>query len=332
MSDIAGTRREIMRRWRRNESNRGSINARTAFTLVELLVVIAIIGILVALLLPAVQAARESARRMNCQANEKQLALAAINYHDTHGHYPPSGRLLTQATGKISLGMHFEILPFIEEQTVKDAVGEIDNMAELEASEVALLASQVAVFFCPSVDRGEYNYAAGDWGVSTYYGITGAGRTGYVRTLESAHCGDLYTDGLVFPDSKINMKKVTDGTSHTLLLAERVYELRSFFSGAWWEGGTAQNPTKICTYSARNLRWPIGTPEELGFYVRDTFAPPGALKTVLFNDLFLGSHHPTSVQVAYGDGHVTGLGKDIDLKVLQDLATRNGEETTTDGT
>lgn len=317
---------------RRDQGTQAHLGVRAAFTLVELLVVIAIIGILVALLLPAVQAARESARRMNCQNNQKQLALAAINFHDSFGHFPPSGRILTQETGKISLGMHFELLPFIEEQSVKSAVGKINNMTELEASAAALLSSQVSVFFCPSVDRGEYNYAAGDWGVSTYYGITGAGRPGYVRTLETAHCGDLYTDGLLYPDSKVNMKKVTDGTSHTLLLAERVYELRSFFSGAWWEGGTAQNPTKICTYSARNLRWPIGTPEELGYYVRDSFAPPGQPKTILFNDLFLGSHHPTTVQVAYGDGHVTGIGKDTDLNVLKDLATRNGGETTTDGT
>ena len=319
--------------WRRKLAEDDSVRQRSsAFTLVELLVVIAIIGILVALLLPAIQAARESARRMSCQNNLKQLALAAISFHDTHKSFPPSGRLSTQASGKISLGMHFEILPFIEEQGITTAVGKSTNMAELEADNAILRDAQIPVFFCPSVDRGEYNYTAGDWGISTYYGITGAGRPGYVRSLETTHCGDLYIDGLLFPDSKVNMKQVTDGTSHTLLLAERVYELRSFFSGAWWEGGTAQNPTKICTYSARNLRWPIGTPEEIGYYVRDALAPPGYPKTILFNDLFLGSHHPTHVQVAYGDGHVSSLGKETDLNVLKNLATRNGEETSGDGT
>lgn len=305
---------------------------RAGFTLVELLVVIAIIGILVALLLPAIQSARESARRMSCQNNLKQLSLAILNYHDVHKRFPPSGRLLTQATGQISLGMHFEILPYIEEGNIKNAVGKSTNMAELEANSAALRQSQVPAFYCPSVDRGEYNYTSGDWGVSTYYGITGAGRPGFVRTLESSHCGSLYTDGLLYPDGDVNMKKVTDGTSHTLMLAERVYELRSFFSGAWWEGGTAQNPSKICTYSARNLRWPIGTPEELGYYVRDSLAPPGRPKTILFNDLFLGSHHPTQVQVAYGDGHVSGLNKDTDLTLLKDWATRNGGETSSEGT
>ena len=291
---------------------------------------IAIIGILVALLLPAIQSARESARRMGCQNNLKQLSLAILNYHDVYKSFPPSGRILTQAAGRISLGLHFDILPFIEEGNVKDAVGKINNMTDLEAANAALRSVQVTVFFCPSVDRDSYNYTSGDWGVSTYYAITGAGRPGFVRSLEHAHCGDVYTDGLIYPDSEVGMKQVTDGTSHTLMLGERVYELRSFFSGSWWEGGTAQTPTKICTYSARNLRWPIGTPEELGYYVKDTLAPPGKPKTILFNDLFLGSKHPTHVQVAYGDGHVSSVDKVIDFGLLKDLATRNGGETPAD--
>jgi prepilin-type N-terminal cleavage/methylation domain-containing protein len=304
---------------------------RLGFTLVELLVVIAIIGILVGLLLPAVQAARESARRMSCQNNLKQLALASLSYHDVRRSFPPSGRIKTQTTGQIALGMHFEILPYIEEENIKNAVGKVTNMADLEATNAALREAQIHVFYCPSVDRQEYNYTAGDWGVSTYYGITGAGRPGFVRTLETSHCGNLYTDGLMYPDSEVRMKQVTDGTSHTLLFGERVYELRSFFSGAWWEGGTAQSPTKICTYSARNLRWPIGTPQELGYYVRDSLAPAGAPKTILFNDLFLGSNHPSQIQSAYGDGHVSSLSKDTDLELLKSLASRNGGETISEG-
>jgi len=314
---------------RRQESHRRRRDR--GFTLVELLVVIAIIGILVALLLPAVQAARESARRMSCQNNLKQLALAAISYHDSYKQFPPSGRLLNTATGKISLGMHFDILPFIEEQTIKSAAGAAANMTDIETNSEALREAQVPVFYCPSIDRGEFNYTGYEWGVSTYYGVTGAGRNGHVRTLESAHCGNVFTDGLMYPDSEVSIKHVTDGTSHTLLFGERAYELRSFFSGAWWEGGTAQSPTKICTYSARNLRWPIGTPQELGYYVRDSLAPVGAPKTILFNDLFLGSSHPTSVQVAFGDGHVATLSRDTDLDVLKDMATRNGGEPGSNG-
>jgi prepilin-type N-terminal cleavage/methylation domain-containing protein/prepilin-type processing-associated H-X9-DG protein len=300
---------------------------RLGFTLVELLVVIAIIGILIALLLPAIQSARESARRMSCQNNLKQFSIAILMYHDVYKCYPPSGRTLMQSSGQISLGMHFDVLPFIEEGNLKNAAGASTNMTQLDATSAAMRAAQVTVFFCPTVSREDYNYTSGDWGVSTYYGLTGSGHTGHVRVLEHGHCGDIYTDGLLFPDSDVNIKQVTDGTSHTLMLGERVYELRSFFSGAWWEGSTAQNPTKICTYSARNLRWPIGTPDELGYYVKDTFAPAGKPKTVLFNDLFLGSNHAGQIQAAFGDGHVSGVSKDIDFTLLKSLATRNGDET-----
>ena len=294
---------------------------RTGFTLVELLVVIAIIGVLIALLLPAIQAAREAARRSSCQNNLKQMALATTNYHDAKGGYPPSGRLLA-STSTISLGFHFEILPYIEQGNVTNLAGDSTEVNQLQSLREVF----VNVYFCPSVDREEYNYTAGEWGVSTYYGVTGAGRKNFVRDLENSHCGDLYTDGLVYPDATINMKDVTDGTSNTLLLGERIYELRSFFSGAWWAGSSVQNATKICTYSAKNMRWPLGTPEQLGYYVKDSLAPLGAPKTILFNDVHFGSRHSALVQFAYGDGHVANLSEDIDLDILKSLSTRNGEE------
>ena len=183
---------------------------RAAFTLVELLVVIAIIGILVALLLPAVQAAREAARRSSCISNEKQVALAALNYYTVFKAFPPSASL-AKVPEEITVGFHFDLLPYIEEQGIVTGAGDARTDVELDAVNAELREASITIYFCPSVDRSEYSYTDNTWGVSTYYGITGAGRPGYVRDLEDAHCGDLFTDGTMFPDSKISMRKLPMG-------------------------------------------------------------------------------------------------------------------------
>src|SRR5262252_3050074 len=108
---------------RRASNSLCSTFTRPAFTLVELLVVIAIIGLLVALLLPAVQAAREAARRMQCANNLKQIALAAHNYHDSNGVFPP-GHLGIQYPGESWSGWsaHARLLPFLDQSPLFNAL------------------------------------------------------------------------------------------------------------------------------------------------------------------------------------------------------------------
>lgn len=299
-----------------------------AFTLVELLVVIAIIGALVALLLPAMQAVREAARRMSCVNNLKNMMLAAHNYNEAHGQLP-AGSLPLDDDETGSRGLHFELLDYIEQGVLKDA-------ASTEAPAAELFATFVDLYWCPSHPAIETeDYTLDGYPTTTYYGVMGAGRHGNIwwvsgeegKPLEQGHCGHVYKDGMFYPYEHVKLKSVTDGTSHTLAIGERIYQLRSFFHGASISGAANyRDATKICCQPAKNMRWGITTPERAGYYSAAQTYPPGAVRNVLFNDLFWGSDHPGGVQFAFADGSVHALDKATSLIVLQNLATRNGGE------
>ena len=205
---------------------------RSGFTLVELLVVIAIIGILVALLLPAVQAAHEAARRMSCSNNLKNIVLAAHNYHDSFNGFCASAELAEG--GNIGVGMHIKLLPYLEEGVLGDLVtralkeSENKSVGEVEkALSAALLNGDITVYWCPSRDDAEQeDFTAEGRALVTYFGVMGGGRNGNFYKLDPAHCGDVFNDGVFYPFEQVNMKKITDGTSQTLAIGERAYQLR----------------------------------------------------------------------------------------------------------
>ncbi|MEM8945901.1 MAG: DUF1559 domain-containing protein [Planctomycetota bacterium] len=317
---------------------RGHRRISLAFTLVELLVVIAIIGVLVALLLPAVQAAREAARRMSCSNNLKNMILAAHNYHDAHGHFCASAELAS-IEDKQSIGMHIKLLPYIEQANLEELVDSLlDQTANGTLEEFYALNQELTstltqgdmpIYWCPSRDNSEKEeYTSEGVAMVTYYGITGGGRHGNFHDLEDGHCGDVFHDGVFYPFETVEMREITDGTSQTLAIGERTYSLRGFFNGAHysggrpWEGGT----TRVCSHAAKNMRWGITTPEQTGWYVQAEQHPPNANKVVTFNDLFFGSEHPGGAHFAYADGSVHFLNDDISLTLIRNLATRNGGE------
>src|SRR5262245_15507140 len=141
------------------------------FTLVELLVVIAIIGILIALLLPAVQAAREAARRSQCMNNLRQMGLAMLNYEQSYKKFPPSDVLVPDpATGELTkslgLSVHARLLPFVEESSLRTLVN--FSAAYSDASNVTAKMTRVPMFVCPS-DGGENATAINAKGAATSY-------------------------------------------------------------------------------------------------------------------------------------------------------------------
>jgi prepilin-type N-terminal cleavage/methylation domain-containing protein len=227
------------------------VNAR-AFTLVELLVVIAIIGILVALLLPAIQAAREAARRMSCQNNVKNLALAVLGYENQKKALPD----VTQAqpansrSGVIEklsnlydgpqISWIVRVLPFLEEQSLADQFNQFDMTKAVYGQDNAKprpFESQMNVLMCPSdATRGRL------YSSPTYTPDRRFGKGNY-----AAYCSPEHVQCMrVFPGAMIDepqpLKRFTDGTSHTIMIAEiRTRDSELDQRGAWalaWTGAT----------------------------------------------------------------------------------------------
>lgn len=222
-----------------------------AFTLIELLVVVAIIGILVALLLPAVQSAREAARRVQCNNNLKQIGVALHNYHDTYRSFP-SG-YINPRFASVAAGANHEswawaalILPFLEQDPLYDELGVTtqplhQGFATGGTAFQALVETPIPVFICPS--DTEYN-KPGNVHQNRHFndgvGVTAAGIPAPVRPGLSNYLGvaghrdvvqRVPNTGVFFGDSAISMADITDGTSHTFAVGER--DTKNCRSGTW---------------------------------------------------------------------------------------------------
>ncbi|MCA9184475.1 MAG: DUF1559 domain-containing protein [Planctomycetales bacterium] len=272
------------------------------FTLIELLVVITIIGILLALLLPAVQAVREAARRTECANRLRQLGLASIEYHDSHGELPPGGNF-TNVDKNWSLGWQAYLLPNLEQQSLYDYLQtDWEHAADGRAG-----FTLVPDFICPS-DQGSQ---IGDPMVTKdthYVGVAGSGMTGDIKDLEDKVCGDYFRDGLFYPDSHTRFREITDGTSKTLMIGERVYQLQTWTYGVFWRNS---RDALVCISSARNVRYPINARLD------------DSTEKLPRNDHYFGSRHWGGAQFVLADNSVHFLRDDIDFSTFARLAARN---------
>ena len=260
---------------------------RAAFTLVELLVVVAIIGVLVALLLLAVQAARESARRAQCQNNLRQIAVALQNYHDTHRQLPigcVEKRTATTPSGR-QLAWSAAILPQLELPALSE---QIDFDVPYDGTTNALAAATVVgVYLCPSTTRMAIGRDDAIVSASTTGGYRGAaidygGIYGAAQVSPSANGVFLY-------DRVISLADISDGTSHTLAIAED--------SGrGWLMNGEWINGENI--YDVGNLP-----------------------NTQQDNEIW--SDHPGGAMVTWCDGSASFLSNTIDLAVLRAACSRS---------
>ena len=249
----------------------------SAFTLVELLVVIAIIGILVALLLPAVQSAREAARRMQCSNNMKQIGLALHNYHTAHSGFPPAVYFDEAAGSPDSATNHYAnwvitILPYLEQQNLYDSFDltlPISHVANREAR-----GTDLETMLCPSDGgkRGQKfgNATEGDSWARGNYGANsslGAYSTAWRPAAgpSAPRWTSSWTRGVMGANAAITIDEIRDGTTNTILLAELRVGLASVDRrGTWALGGPGSSSLWLhgsddcigpnaCSASADNL-------------------------------------------------------------------------------
>lgn len=274
---------------------------RRAMTLVELLVAIAMIGALVALTLPAVQAARESARRMNCASNLRQVGFALQTYHDAYGVFPA---LAThQGNGVGNLSFLVRLLPFIEQGALAHQV-HWDESFDSKHHQRTLNPVRPKLYLCPS---GSVTTAErGEGCTAHYYGVLGPKAAGYgLEIRPSGANGGRATDGPLQVNRTLNLAAIVDGTSNTLLVGEVSWNKAGCYR-PWTRGAeiAAANPGKNVTFGLRKQAY---TFENL-------------------NDVSFGAEHYSGCNFVRADGSTLFLHDGVEQTMFQALASRNGNE------
>lgn len=291
---------------------------RKGFTLIELLVVIAIIATLIGLLLPAVQKSRDTAARMNCQGNLKQIGLAIVSYHDTAKGFPPGYSSSFDSSGNDlgpGWGWNAYVLPYIEEQAL---FNKINFALPIEAPLHATVRSaSLKILLCPSVNAPRFFPVGSKSPVGVLTSIIcdlpSSSYTGSFGVTEPGVDGE----GIFYRNSKLTLSDITDGTSHTLLAGER----SSRYSETTWIG----------TVTGSKFSTPFGSPLGFEFNEPSNFVLShvgemvyGAASPLEINNY--SSNHSGVVNYLFADGHVKSLSSSVDYKTLKALATRDGGE------
>ena len=294
-------------------------SGRSGFTLIELLVVIAIIGVLVALLLPAVQSAREAARRTGCQDNLKQISLAMHNYHAIHDVFP-IGYVAATSTNLNATTPGWSwataILPMLEQPSLY-AASNLSTPIEDPSNQTTRLTS-MAVYTCPTdrsaglftVTDANQNPIADTWSKS-YAACFGRD----VNIAKNPSAGN----GVFMRNLAFGVRDITDGTGQTILVGERACILtRTPWPGSINNGtcritpGSPSRSTSVKTAPIEPLARADtggGTSDNLFFDPDDFFSP-----------------HPAGVYFGMADGSVKFIKSTINPSIYGDLASRNGNE------
>jgi len=323
------------------------MKSRPGFTLIELLVVIAIIGILVAMLLPAVQQAREAARRMQCINNLKQVGLAMHNYHDTHNCLPPGNRSTLYATWALF------ILPQLDLGNLYnlwDFNNGVNGRTYTTAPNLTVVQTRIGVYTCPTdsprsnvtsptaPEIPHHNYAAnyGNASLSQQISYTGV-------EFKGAPFGNVQTDGSASVTNRpnrgaVNFRLITDGMTSTVLVSELIQgsgfsgtnraDLRGRIMG-YSDGGyfTTQNTPNSPITDWENTNYCV-PPVPTGSITFTNPQNPPCAQTNQFSYMQRASRsrHVGGVNSLLCDGSVRFFSNSIDLNVWRSAgATQDGE-------
>jgi len=329
---------------------------KTAFTLVELLVVIAIIGMLIALLLPAVQSAREAARRMTCTNHLRQLGIATHNYHDIEQEFPAESYyrtnrrtgavvdpvILTDGIDDAHASFRVRLLPFIEQAAIRDVLQQEPDME-------ALSTLPIPIFFCPSHSRRHVDIGNENRYASHYYGVAGAigndpsGRPyrtdsrqetiSFNTPYGTMFLGPFANTGTIIIGGRISFGSITDGLSNTFLAGEISWT--DYGAHYNWVRGTAitesQPVTALASSKGIAHNFPInaGKNESLKITLvwgSERHDVPTCGQMAGHGIAGFGSNHAGGAHFAHADGSVRFYSETTDTTLLMYMSTRNGGE------
>ncbi|MBN2291891.1 MAG: DUF1559 domain-containing protein [Pirellulales bacterium] len=286
------------------------------FTLVELLVVVAIIGIMTSLLLPAVQSAREAARRSTCLDKLRQLGLAMQNYHVVNRSFP-SGFVWPDRTMWSAL-----VLPQLGEEALYSTMEfgvpwDKDNSPNERACSTV-----VSAFRCPSANAPYHIDFEGipDRVPCTYLACA----SGKVIRESGSSCraGDCNLDGVLFNNSRIRIADIMDGTSYTMIVGE---SLPRFDVLGFDHEGNHQGVDHWYFGSTDELAG-VNASEAVGSTAVEINAVMNPGLTIDEKELCFSSNHPRGVHIVFADGHATFISETIDRNLWSSLGTRAGGE------
>jgi prepilin-type processing-associated H-X9-DG protein len=319
----------------------------TAFTLVELMVVVAVLALMVALMMPAIQASRESSRAINCRNNLKQIGTAIANYESVYKTLPKGAegrfdRTLSPAT-MYGFSWWVLVLPFLEQDAIVselDRTGANVGWAQANAHNASVANGFGPSFlFCPSSSVERF-VAAGNSQIAapSYCGISGASNEdGFDEWRVSKCCrsdGQISGGGVETPNAKIRVQQISDGLSSTLLVGEQsdysytqtrqVKRIGAAFANGWLTGTRALNaPPKyddwlMPSYNLATIRYHLN---------ERRYDLPGIYEDMGANNPLL-SAHPGIVNLLYCDGSVHAMDDSLDIQILKSAATRDDGSST----